>query len=119
MRNKYLPAVLAGLLMIATGAIAQNQPPSGPPPSADGAQATPVPPRGPAARYGRSYTPGWSLMTSKERVEHRARMRDARTATQCRDIVAQQHQLMSERAKERGLAALPAPRRDPCAGLPG
>lgn len=120
MKNKhFLPAVMAGLLTVAAGAMAQNQPPSGPAAGADGAQAVPAPQRGPAARYGRSYTPGWSLMNSKERAEHRARMRDARTAAQCREIVAQQHQLMDERAKERGRAPLPGPRRDPCAGLPG
>lgn len=72
--------------------------------------------RGP--HWGADYTPGWSMMSPKERDEHRARMQGARTYEECRTLQQQHHELMAARAKERGLAApLAQPRRDACAGL--
>ena len=71
-----------------------------------------------AARSGSGVTPGWALMTEQERTEHRGRMQNMKTQDECKTYQAQHHEQMVARAKERGSKALPAPRRDPCAGLP-
>jgi len=46
---------------------------------------------------------GSQLMTEQERAEFRTRMRTARTPEEREQIRAEHHQLMQERAKERGL----------------
>jgi len=69
------------------------------------------------ARAGADYTPGWSLMTEQERVEPRARMREMKTYEECHTYQLQHHDLMAARARERGSAPLPQPRRDACAGF--
>jgi hypothetical protein len=71
-----------------------------------------------AARAGADNTPGWSLMSRQERLEHRNRMRAMNTEDECRVYQGQHHGQMATRAKEKGITALPGPRRDPCAGLP-
>ncbi|MBI5718846.1 MAG: hypothetical protein HZC37_14295 [Burkholderiales bacterium] len=72
--------------------------------------------RGP--HWGADFTPGWGMMTAKERDEHRARMQSAKTYDECKAMQQQHHELMAARAKERGVTApLPQPRRDACAGL--
>lgn len=69
-------------------------------------------------RWGADFTPGWAMMSPKERDEHRARMQGAKTYEECRALQVQHHELMAARAKERGRAApLAQPRRDACAGL--
>lgn len=73
--------------------------------------------RGPGARAGSDYTPGWSMMTPKEREEHRASMRNAKTADECKALMDRHHELMSARAKERGAKPLATPRRQACAGF--
>jgi hypothetical protein len=50
-------------------------------------------------------------------AEHRAKMRAAQTYDECKAAMDQHREQMAARAKERGVAALPGPRRDPCAGL--
>lgn len=69
-------------------------------------------------RWGPGVTPGWSLMTPEERNQHRDQMRSAKTYDECKTLQAQHHGAMAARAAERGGPPLPAPRRDPCAGLP-
>jgi len=72
--------------------------------------------RGPHA--GADYTPGWAMMSPKEREEHRARMQGAKTYDECRALQQQHHDEMAARARERGVTApLAKPRRDACAGL--
>jgi hypothetical protein len=71
-----------------------------------------------AMRQGADTTPGWSLMTTQERTQHREHMRAMKTQDECKAYVAQHHEEMAARAKERGGKALQMPRRDPCAGLP-
>lgn len=71
-----------------------------------------------ARRWGADNTPGWSLMTTQERTQHREHMRAMNTQDECKAYVAQHHEEMTARAKERGGKALQMPRRDPCAGLP-
>lgn len=119
-------AAAAALAALAATTNAQAQGPGpGPgmgPGSGMGPGAAASAPRGPGAGprrgapAGADYTPGWSLMTQKERDEHRARMRTVQTQADCRAAIDQHRQLMAERAKERGLAPR-GPRRDPCAGL--
>lgn len=74
-------------------------------------------PRGPG-RWGADVTPGWGMMSPKEREEHRARMQAAKSHEECKTVQQQHHEQMAARAKERGVTApLPQPRRDACAGL--
>ena len=46
---------------------------------------------------------GSQLMTSQERIEHRSRMRAAKTAEEREQIRREHHERMKERAKERGV----------------
>ncbi|RZJ07053.1 MAG: hypothetical protein EOO54_23830 [Haliea sp.] len=75
--------------------------------------------RGMGPRFGRDYTPGWPMMTGKERAEHRRRMADARTADECRVVRDEHRKLMEQRAKERGMAGMPGPRYDACRAFGG
>ena len=47
---------------------------------------------------------GSQLMTNQERVEYRARMRDAKTAEEREQIRNEHHEQMKVRAKERGVS---------------
>ena len=46
---------------------------------------------------------GSQLMTQKERAEHRAKMRAAKTPEQMAQVRAEQHERMQERAKQLGV----------------
>lgn len=89
---------------------------AGPSASAPGMGIGPGRGRG-AARWGSDYTPGWALMTQKERAEHREHMRSMKTYEECKAYQEEHHAQMAARAKERGGQALPQPRRDACAAL--
>lgn len=129
--NPVRMSVLASLLGLSIGA-AWAQPGGagpGPGPGATGAGPAASAPgmgmgtgMGPGAarrgaHWGADYTPGWALMTEQERNEHRERMRSMQTYEACSTYREQHHAQMAARAKERGGPALPAPRRDACAGL--
>jgi hypothetical protein len=73
--------------------------------------------RGPAARWGSDATPGWALMTDKERAEHRDRMRSMKNYDECKSYQEQHHAQMAARVKDKGGKPLAEPRRDACAGL--
>lgn len=114
------------LLLAAAGCFAQpaTPPEAGPGcgPGASAAECGPGaawPRAGRHGRYGPEYAPGWSLMDPAERDEYRQQMLGAKTASECRSVVAEHHAVINERARARGLAPVPGPRRDPCAGLPG
>ena len=47
---------------------------------------------------------GRELMTEQERAEHHARMQAATTEAERQQIRSKQHELMKQRAKERGLS---------------
>lgn len=47
---------------------------------------------------------GSQLMTKQERMEHRSKMRAAKTAEEREQIRKEHHERMKERAKERGVA---------------
>jgi len=71
--------------------------------------------RGPV-RASEGNTRGWQLMTPEERIEHQAKIRGFTTYEACRSYQVSHHQLMEERAKQRGMA-LPQGRRDICEHL--
>ena len=71
--------------------------------------------RGP--RWGADYTAGWGMMSAKERDEHRAQMRAAKTYDECVALRDKHHEQMLARAKERGVTMPAQPRRDACQGL--
>ncbi|WP_321530241.1 hypothetical protein [uncultured Desulfuromonas sp.] len=57
---------------------------------------------------------GSQLMTQQERMEFRAKMRDAKTAEQRQKIRAEHHATMQERAKQRGVSL---PEEPPAQGM--
>lgn len=80
--------------------------------------SAPGPGRGPmmgGPRVGSDYTPGWMMMTPEERDEHHRRMLSVRTPEECRQLLEEHRKLMTERARARGMGAMPGPRRDACA----
>lgn len=113
-----LPVVLFAAATVAVGQPGGGPGPRGPGPGASspGMGMGPGGGRG-AGRWGADYTPGWAMMTSQERDEHRNRMRAMTTYDECHAYQTQHHEQMVARAKERGTKALGQPRRDACAGL--
>ena len=116
MPNPALAAVAFAALIAASAASAQPQspPPAGPMPG-HGPGMGMGPGMGP--RGGAQNTYGWSMMTDAERQQHQARMRSFTTYADCHAYVVKHHQLMSQRAKQRGQTLPAEPRRDVCAGL--
>jgi hypothetical protein len=64
-------------------------------------------------RASESNTRGWQLMTPDERIEHQARVRGFTDYDACEAYRIQHHDLMAERARQRGLI-LPSGGRDFC-----
>ncbi|MBI2277617.1 MAG: hypothetical protein HYU74_09720 [Dechloromonas sp.] len=67
-------------------------------------------------RASEANTRGWQLMTPQERIAHQSRIRGFTTLDECRAYQLGHHQLMDERARQRGVA-LPGGGRDICAHL--
>lgn len=63
-------------------------------------------------------TPGWSMMSEKERDEHRSRMRSGMSTDECQRYMEEHHRKMTERAKERGAPPPGDMRHGMCAGAP-
>ena len=80
MQNKFITALIIGLLL---------------------SSATSA--RGPW-RASEANTRGWELMSPEERIEHQTRIRSFTTLEECRNYQVSHHQLMEERAQQRGLA---------------
>lgn len=55
-------------------------------------------------RASESNTRGWQLMSPEERIEHQAKIRSFTKLEECRSYQVSHHQLMEERAQQRGLA---------------
>lgn len=72
--------------------------------------------KGSAKWWGADNTPGWALMSWKERNEHRTKMRSTKNYQDCKTYLDQHHERMAERAKARG-TPLHEPKNDPCAAL--
>jgi hypothetical protein len=68
-------------------------------------------------RMNRDNTPGWSMMSREERMQHHGRMAAMKDHAECRAYMDQHHAAMAERAKSRGMAMPAQPRRDACAPL--
>lgn len=119
------PSVLAAAALLVAG-IATAQP-AGPGPGAGPCAAGASAPtgancpgptmRGPGARWGQGWTPGWSMMSDAERQQHRDKLATIKTHDECRDYMAKHHDEMVARAKDKGIAMPARPRRDACAGL--
>lgn len=115
-------AFIATLVLVAglSGTAAWAQTAAEPVVSAPAAPTLPAPKpkrHGSAKWWGSDVTPGWALMTWKERNEHRKRMRSAKTYDECKAYLDEHHAKMAERAKEKGKGALAEPKRDACAPL--
>lgn len=67
-------------------------------------------------RASEGNTRGWQLMTPEERIEHQIRIRGFSTLEECRSYQVGHHQLMEERARQRG-KALPGGGQDICEHL--
>jgi len=67
-------------------------------------------------RASEANTRGWQLMSPEERVEHQSRIRSFTTLDECRSYQLSHHQLMEERARQRGMA-LPGGGQDICEHL--
>lgn len=70
-----------------------------------------------AQRWGDGVTPGWALMTTQERDEHRVKMQAMTSVDECKAYQIKHHELMAARAKEKGVTLPAQPPRDPCSGL--
>jgi len=57
---------------------------------------------GPGPRFNDTTTPGWSLMTKQERLEHQQKMRAFQGYDECQAYMVEHRKLMEERAKEKG-----------------
>jgi len=97
------PAAVLAVLLLGGAAAAQR---SGPP--AQPASGAPV------GRVGPDYTPGWDLMTPKERDAYRQGMLAAPTVKECRRLRDEQLKNAARRANARGIKEVPNPRYDAC-----
>jgi hypothetical protein len=68
-------------------------------------------------RWGKNYTPGWAMMSAKERKEYQTKIGAIHGQSECKAFIDQTTQQMAERAKSKGVAAPAAPARDACAKL--
>jgi len=86
-------------------------------PTVTAQQAPPATPAASAAatpRVGAESTPGWDMMTAKERDDYRDRMLAAPTPAECRRMRDEQIKLAAERARNRGIKDVPNARMDAC-----
>ncbi|MGM9488256.1 hypothetical protein [Ideonella sp. YS5] len=128
MSTPFVTLLAAGLILACTGASAQPGPASGAsagvncgPRGGASAAAGDCPGgmrHGMGARWGRDYTPGWSMMTPAERQQHQEKLGALNTYEECRSYMDQHHEQMAARAKDKGLTLPAKPRHDACATLP-
>lgn len=69
-------------------------------------------------RFGPANTPGWSMMTPQERVEHRSKMMGFTNYEECASYLAEHHAMMLERARKQGVSLPAEPRLGFCQRLP-
>jgi Spy/CpxP family protein refolding chaperone len=72
---------------------------------------------GPSMRWGRSTTPGWSMMSTEERQAHWDKLHSFKSYEDCKACMDAHHEEMNARAKERGASMPDKPMHDPCASL--
>lgn len=117
MKPWQLLAAAAALLLAAGAAPAQPAAGAGPGPGASAPRGGPGGPARSGGRWGKDFTPGWSMMTESERKDHQAKMKSMTNYEDCKAYMEQHHQQMVSRAKEKSRAVPARPRRDGCAGL--
>src|SRR4051812_8018294 len=104
MRIPALPSALAACLLCMAAAAQQPAAPA----------ATPAPAVTPAPRVGTEYTPGWDMMTAKERDAYRQRMLAAPTPDECRRMRDEQIKAAAAGARNRGIKDVPNPKAEAC-----
>ena len=67
-------------------------------------------------RASEANTRGWQFMSPEERIEHQTRIRSFTTLEECRSYQLSHHQLMEERARQRGMT-MPGGGQDICEHL--
>ncbi len=110
--NYLNPLIRLGLISAAllAGGHALAQSASAPASSASQPQAVP--------RYGEIYTPGWVMMSKKERAEYAAAMGQLKNRGECVAYMKKHYELMSRRALHRNLPLADHARVDLCKVLP-
>ena len=108
MKNTLLAAALA----LASAVVLAQGPGSGPGGGGPGPGGGPG--KGPAWKFGPGNTGGWSLMTPKERTEHRDKMLGMKTVAECKAYLEEQRKQLEARAKEKGRPIPAGPRQDMC-----
>ncbi|ACD94349.1 hypothetical protein [Trichlorobacter lovleyi] len=99
MMHRYLTGVvLAGLLAVPAGLFAAEE-------------ATPQPVAPAVKKQAREQIYGSQLMTRQERLEHRTKLRAAKTAEEREQIRKEHHEKMQQRARERGVTLPDMPAR--------
>lgn len=97
--HRYLTGVvLAGLLAVPAGLFAADE-------------TTPQPVAPAIKKQAREQIYGSQLMTRQERLEHRTKLRAAKTAEEREQIRKEHHEKMQQRAKERGVTLPDMPAR--------
>ena len=123
--NFKMPALLLTLAFSVAGSGAWAQTKASPE-TGSGASATSAPSdkasapsksRKSPAWWGSDVTPGWAMMSWKERNEHRKKMRAMTHYDDCKAYLTEHHEKMAARAKEKGQLTLPDAKRDGCANL--
>ena len=110
MRNKKIATLLITSLL-ASATWAQGGPPARTQAQTQTQMQTPM-------RFGPVNTPGWSLMTSQERAEHRSKMMGFTNYEDCASYLAEHHAMMLERARKKGVTLPAEPRLGFCQRLP-
>jgi hypothetical protein len=120
MKDLKTSIAFTGVIALLLSATAYAQPGPGVAAGARAFSTASAPAPGPGAggmmrgRSGSGYTHGWGMMNRAERDEHRRLMAQARTLDECRQVRDEHRKLMEQRARERGMRNLQAPRRDAC-----
>lgn len=65
--------------------------------------ATAMAHQGPGYRFNQKNTPGWMLMSAQERSDFRSKMLASKTYDECKAVQASHHEMMLQRAKEKGV----------------
>lgn len=52
-------------------------------------------------QFDNTNTSGWAMMIESERNDYRQKMLNAKSYEECKDVLAEHHKLMAERAKAR------------------
>jgi hypothetical protein len=85
--------------------------------SASAQEATPEKPPSTTWRMNRGNTPGYAMMTTEERNQHRQTMMGMKDHAACQTYMQEHHTKMMDRAKQRNQTMPAMPRQDACGWL--